>query len=153
MDQNRSKSARNRSKSIQDRRKSGPNRSKAVQERQKIDKGRPRTLQEAPKRAKKGPKPKKIHQVAKTIPRIEGVGGYAEPRRRGKGRQAPRVRRSSAVYEALSRTLRSRRKRRVRRIEDADARPPHLRRGACVWVAQSVCFCFRKDSAKILPRL
>ena len=39
-------------------------------------------------------------------------------------------------------------------IEDAGARPPHLKRGSCGWVAQNDCFGFRLDFAvfaKTLP--
>ena len=44
------------------------------------------------------------------------------------------------------------RKRRVRRIEDADARPPHPNWFSCVWVAQDVCHGFCQEFAWNLPR-
>ena len=64
----------------------------------------PRAFQERSKRPSGAPQAKKKRRIAKTIVQVVGGGGYAEPRRRGKGRQAPRVQRSSAVDEALSST-------------------------------------------------
>ena len=153
MDQNRSKSARNRSKSIQDRRKSGPNRSKAVQERQKIDKGRPRTLQEPPMGASKdhfgGQKQKGFTRFQKKFLTSRGsavtrsLGGGV---RGGKLPEFGGVRRFSKGY--LER-FRSRRKRRVRRIEFA-SRDRRTLVGVRRWERGTVLKCslgFRMISA------
>ena len=85
----------------------------------KREQDRVKSVQERVKRPFGGSKAKKIHRIAKTNPRIGGVGGLAERRGGVRGGKLPEFGGECGKSSALFRTLRSRRKRRVRRIEFA----------------------------------
>jgi len=112
----------------------------------------PNRAQERPRRRLWRPKTKKIHQIPNTTPRVGVVRRTRGGRWRGKGRQAPQEYniRQSILNASLPNV-----NVRVRRIEYADARPPHLHlefiRLGCseclLWFSPGL----RQDFAKTLP--
>ena len=85
----------------------------------KREQDRVKSVQERVKRPFGGSKAKGTHQIAEGIPRMGGVGGYAEAGGGVRGGKLPEFGGECGKSSALFRTLRSRRKRRVRRIEFA----------------------------------
>ena len=113
-------------------------------------------------------KSKKIFQIAKKTPQIGGVRRTRGGRWRGKGRQAPRVRREyestkhylerfapcvNAGCGGLNTLTRNRRTFIWSSFVWAAQKVCYGFRRSCAWVAQNVCYGFRQDFARILPRL